>query len=573
LSDQRQWLTPGSVQSASIDILAVVEAGRRVREEAHLGKSALAARGGGLLAAVPFGLLLICAVMTRIIGLDLVLTTDEGHWIQRTVRFGAALERGDLASTLRAGHPGVTVTWIGLLGLGPTRLQPLLATRFIDEALLQRADGYLEALSAARFAIALVTAVLVVICGWLTWRLLGPGPGLLGGLLLVLDPYVIGSTRLLHVDALLAPLMAVSALAGLVYWIGGGGRRYLLLSAAAAGLAMLTKAPAAYLILYSALLTLLAPRAGGALQRIGSGLVWVVVVGLVCVLLWPALWVSPTSTIASVARFAFNEGGTPHGGSNFFLGRVTTDDPGPLFYPVALAYRLGPVVLLGLLALPLSLWRRKRTGVSSVFWLVAFVVLFLEVMTLGAKKFDRYALPAIVVLDLLGGVGLWALASVLRRTRSVVAALIVPVAVQVGLLGWSYPYPIAYYNPLLGGAAGARGAIMVGWGEGLEQAVDYLDAQPGSDRLTATTAYSSALRPRFRGTTRYDLAQGPTDYFVLYTNMAQRQQIPGPVQLAMQAGGLEFTGYIKGVPYVWVYRLSSPTEGRADVINVDVPAP
>ena len=541
-------------------------------EQVEAGKSALTARGSRRLAAVLCGLLLVGAVLTRFIGLDIALTTDEAHWLQRTIRFGAALERGDWASTLRTGHPGVTVTWIGLLGLGPGRLQPLLATRFIDEALLQRADGYLEALMAARSAIALATACLVVLSSWLAWRLLGPGPGLLGGLLLVLDPYVIGSTRLLHVDALLAPLMAVSVLAGLVYWTGGG-RRYLLLSGAAAGLAMLTKAPAVYLLLFWALLTLLVPRTGGALERIGAGLVWAITVGLVCLLLWPALWVGPISTVATVVSFTLNQGGAPHQGSNFFLGRVTPGDPGPLFYPVALAYRLGPVVLLGLLALPLSLWRHKRARVGPVFWLVAYVVLFLAVMTLGAKKFDRYALPAVVVLDLLGGVGLWALASELRRTRWVVAALVVLVVVQVALLGRSYPYPIASYNPLLGGAAGARGAILVGWGEGLEQAAAYLNAQPSAERLAATTAYASVLRPLFRGSTRYYLGQGPTDYFVLYTNVAQRQQIPGPVRSAMQAGEPEFTAYIQGVPYAWVYRLSGLSEDRAGVSGVAAPAP
>ena len=51
----------------------------------------------------------------------------------------------------------------------------------------------------------------------------------------------------------------------------------------------------------------------------------------------------------------------------------------------------------------------------------------------------------------------------------------------------------------------------------------------------------------------------PADYFVLYTNIAQRQQIPGPLRLAMQTAGPEFTAYIQGVPYVWVYRLLSPS--------------
>ena len=58
--------------------------------------------------------------------------------MQRSVRFGAALARGDLASTFRAGHPGVTVMWTGLVGIGPERLAPFLPERFAQYSVLER---------------------------------------------------------------------------------------------------------------------------------------------------------------------------------------------------------------------------------------------------------------------------------------------------------------------------------------------------------------------------------------------------------------------------------------------------
>src|SRR5215217_3666270 len=67
----------------------------------------------------------------RLDGLDRVATADEGYWMRRTVRFWAALARGDPASTYRAGHPGVTVMWAGLAGIGPARLTPFLPERSI----------------------------------------------------------------------------------------------------------------------------------------------------------------------------------------------------------------------------------------------------------------------------------------------------------------------------------------------------------------------------------------------------------------------------------------------------------
>src|SRR3712207_3539854 len=67
------------------------------------------------------------ALLVRLINLDLAITADEGYWMQRGVRFAAALGRGDLPSTYRSGPPGVTVMWVGSLGMGPRRLEPLLA--------------------------------------------------------------------------------------------------------------------------------------------------------------------------------------------------------------------------------------------------------------------------------------------------------------------------------------------------------------------------------------------------------------------------------------------------------------
>ena len=71
----------------------------------------------------------VVALVPRLAGLESYLTSDEGYWMQRTLRFGAALARGDLNATYRSGHPGVTVTWVGLLGVGPERLSSYLPSR------------------------------------------------------------------------------------------------------------------------------------------------------------------------------------------------------------------------------------------------------------------------------------------------------------------------------------------------------------------------------------------------------------------------------------------------------------
>ena len=556
-------------------------------------------------AAGPAALALVVFLVSfgvRLLDLDRYSTTDEGYWMQRSLRFGAALSRGDLAGTFRAGHPGVTVMWTGLLGMGAERAAPYFGNRFGQYEVLERAPGYLDALSAARRAIALVVSLLIAAAVLLSWRLVGLGPALAGGTILTLDPYIIGMTRLLHVDALLAPLMTVSVLAGLVFWTPTDDQErrwpYLLLSAVTGGLALLTKAPSVFVGLFLGLVCLATVlRAArrrdvrGSIRGVVPLFWWGVCAAAVYVLLFPALWVDPLGRIDLLIRFVQAVGLQPHDG-NFFLGRPVLDDPGPFYYLVAVPLRISPLVALGVGLLVLAAPAGERRATAR--WLVAYVVLFGVLMTLASKKFDRYMLPALLMLDLLAGVGLWRLlvlaagrwpgaqatrgtattAPAARPRPSLTAGLVAFVAAgQLLLLVRAWPYPIAYYNPLAGGAARAQQLVMVGWGEGLEQAAAYLNSLPDAESLYVVTSYNHVVRPRFVGTTEamaaYVRAEAagtaqPPDYVVLYINAVQRGQMSPEVAQAERAGALAFVAHVNGQPYAWVYKLAPggprPTE-------------
>src|SRR6185369_12015202 len=194
----------------------------------------------------------------------------------------------------------------------------------------------------------------------------------------------------------------------------------------------------------------------------------------------------------AVAKFAVTLGGAPHLWPTFFMGQPTTGDPGLLFYPIATALRLGPVATVGLALLVWLAIRRRAGPDAAVVWLAIFVLVFADVMTIGSKKFDRYMLPALAVLTILGGVGIAALA---RQLTGRLAASVIALAL-LGQAAWllsTYPYPIAAYNPLMGGTTVARQAIMVGWGEGLEQTAAYLNTLPGASQITASTQYHHVL--------------------------------------------------------------------------------
>ena len=226
-------------------------------------------------------------------------------------------------------------------------------------------------------------------------------------------------TRLLHVDSLLAPLMTVSALAGLIYWTQPRQWPYLLLSAVAGGLGLLTKAPAGYLPIFFGLVgvaSLFGERRrlrAAALRAVVLPMVlWGLVAVVVYVVLFPALWVDPVRYVGALIAFLVNTGLEPHP-SNFFFGQVLKDDPGPLYYLLALVFRASPLAILGLTGLVLPSLEQERG--RSARWLLVYVVLFGVLMSLAAKKLDRYMLPSLMLLDVVAGVGLWRLATVTSR--------------------------------------------------------------------------------------------------------------------------------------------------------------
>lgn len=73
-----------------------------------------------------------------------------------------------------------------------------------------------------------------------------------------------------------------------------------------------------------------------------------------------------------------------------------------------------------------------------------------------------------------------------------VAAMLI-LATNIAGIIQNYPYGLSYYNPLLGGAAGARADMMLGWGEGLDQIGDAINDLPDAAEVrVATTAWISS---------------------------------------------------------------------------------
>jgi hypothetical protein len=391
----------------------------------------------------------------------------------------------------------------------------------------------------------------------------------LGSVFVGLDPFYLALSRVLHLDALLTTFVTLSVLSLMVYVRSRPKLRYLLFSALTGGLAIASKSPGLFLGPWATIVILTSGRNAGRERREGTRaklkaiVLWGVIAMTTVVLLWPVLWVDPVGALGQVLGQALIYVDTPHWHSNFFWGQIRPD-PGPAFYPVAWAFRTTPWVALGLLMVPLV--RGKRGGgfrrQSHGFMLGGFVLAYVVLMTLGAKKFDRYLLPAFPFLDLLAAVG-WA--ELLHRwltvakgywKRWIPALLVLVLAMaQFAELWPTRPYYFSYYSPLLGGARSAQRMLLVGWGEGLERAASYLNALPGAEHLNVSTEHVSQFSPFFRGRTsaakEFDVSY--SDYIVIYVNTVQRWRVPEVLKWFHEREKPDHVISVNGADYVWIY--------------------
>jgi 4-amino-4-deoxy-L-arabinose transferase-like glycosyltransferase len=556
------------------------------------------------------------ALLPRVLGLADFMTVDEVYnWTGRVERFSAAIASRQWAATVLVGHPGITLCWLASLGLS--------AERFAAAHGWVSVTSQVEYLRWLRLPLALLEGMSVPAAYLLLRRLLLPRTALIAALLWATSPYLVAHSRLLHLDALLTTFVTFSILCLLIGFRPSIRRdsaarplRWVVASGCFAGLALLTKGPA-LILLPSVGLLMIADcrlqiadfeRRQSAIYNLQSATLryalWLSVAALTFTLLWPAMWVDPGHALRSFVGLIFQNGGRPNGDGQFFFGRAI-GDPGPLFYIVSDLFRMTPVMLIGLLGAPLALLRVERgprtkdqgprTTSNVGRWsfvfgrlsaeqeillaLGAFVLLWTLVMTLGPKKFDRYTLPtwpALLVLSAAGwkfwlwDLGVWLGRRASRHTPRVWpgvrgAAMAGALVLELGTLAYYQPYYLSYYNPLLGGGAAAQRALLVGWGEGMDQVGAYLRTRPDIGQGQIISAVPRTLRPFVPVPVEdvTELDKTPANYAVVYLESIQRGANPAIYATIRRTLPLHRVT-IHGIDYAEIYQLPKPFERAID---------
>lgn len=526
------------------------------------------------LISLPFIFLL--AWLPRLAAIGRYITPDELIWVFRSVSFWEALKAGDWPATMTSGHPGVITTWLGALGI---QVQLWLfpasqdAYAWVTKLAFMTPDN-MEAfrqlavlLNGARMTVTAVNAAGIVVIYWLCRQFWGDKTAWLAALLLAFDPFISGLSGLLHVDGLMMTFATISLLAWAVAIFpdavskrGDKRAAYVVLAGVATALALLTKSPAILLIPFAGLFLLVGAWLDGENWQdygrflIKYGFIWVTVTIVVILLLFPALWQDAASVFTRASIDANRHIDTALR-PTFFMGKSEFEH-GALFYPVVLLFRLSPMVVLGLLlsigfAIKTKAVKGKELAIG-LLWLWA--ILFLAGITLAEKKFDRYALPALPVLVITAAYGWQLFLSKWRRKWGETAVI----ATQLLWLLTVWPYPLAAYNPLVGGPWLADKVMALGWGESISAAGQWLAAQPESDKMTAAAGIGPSFAPFFPGKALLSSEESVpyADYFVL--TVGGEQLNPGSKASAMQSAELVHTIRFAGREQAWIFHQPNP---------------
>lgn len=397
---------------------------------------------------------LFVVVRMPLLGQD-IFNTDVWKWKTRTYNFGNALISGNFEQTVQKYHPGVSLMWLGSVGVK------------VANELYKDADP-ITFVFGLHFIQKLVIVLFLGFCTALIYGLLkdiiDSRYALLGIVLLTFEPFYLGLTRVIHLEGLMATLMVVSALY-LYKYKTNVKNKDLILSAFFAGLAFLTKSTAIFMVPFAGLCLLLWYKKG----FIKPGLFWILGFVATFFVIWPATWVNLGLVLNTMFRGVYDVG-VEGGHDQFFFGKYV-QDPGILFYPVALLFRSSGIFLISLIVAKVLLIKNKFTSkdLDFVKYLLLFGMLYLVEITIPSKKLDRYFLPSFMSLGLVAVFGLNYFFDLLHKYKLLWlgGALII---LRTFIL---LPDYFSFYNPLLGGLRTGMYVIEPKWMIGIPQINKY----------------------------------------------------------------------------------------------------
>jgi len=428
--------------------------------------------------------IVFCLSRAPYLGMEM-FNTDVWKWKARIYDFGSGVFNLDFDKTLQKYHPGVTLMWVGTAAVKFEGLYCSVIT-CPDEAVDPVGAVFALHFFQKLFVVIAIGATLALAFYPLR-RLFGKKYAFTATLLLSFEPFFYALTRVIHLEALMTSFMLASFV-WLFYAletakeeqrplnIPGLNMLELMASAIFAGLAILTKSTAVFMIPFSVMLIFLYQRKN-IKYTIKLSALWVLGMVATYFILWPSMWVHPIKTLDYVFIRGIKETGLEGEHAQIFLGRYT-ENPGPFYYFVVMTFKFSPFLITGILffgflfkkiAPHFNTEKAKRFALMSLI----FTVGYLAEIIIPTKKLDRYVLPSLMSLSLLAGFFFTWLFFVFAPKKSRYFASVTFVIVLAYQSLSLTPDYFSYYNPVFGGLSKGIYAIEPKWIIGQHQITQY----------------------------------------------------------------------------------------------------
>jgi len=325
----------------------------------------------------------------------------------------------------------------------------------------------------ASVAVTALTAVVILLFGW---EFLSPLVGIFSSLIFFFLPYVLAYARVISSDTPGTLFFSLTVYLFTKAITRPGNNRYYLFATLSLAATLLSKYN--NILILPLICGIFAVYKYEELRKTGSVevplflLLMIPLAGVLFFVGWPWIW-GDTLTRFTISLNHWLKMSQGVSGLNL------------QYFPVYFVITTPILVLLGLALFLASLLKdRSKTKLVLLLWLIVpFGV------SISKYKIDgvRFVTAALVPLSLTCVLGYQYLADLLDRFKKVNLKLFLPLLVlvyELVVIAQYHPYYLDYFNEFIGGPrqAAERGIVAGYWGEGVREAVNYLNkvAEPGA---------------------------------------------------------------------------------------------
>jgi hypothetical protein len=417
--------------------------------------------------------------------------TDVWRWKARSYDFGSGVTSGNFEMTLQKYHPGVTLMWLGSVG---AKINNLYSTLTGISLVAEDSVNVIFQLDfIQKLLLVIVLGLTTSMIFYVLKNVIDVKYALISVIFLSLEPFYLGLTRVFHLEGMVSTFMLASVLWLFYFFHDGKKRKRVLVSGIFAGLALLTKTSAFFLVLFSGLTILIHTYRNGNysfskkgkdkfnwdmlwsyIKSFGSVfLPWFLALVVVFFALWQAMWVMPGRVFNTLYGGIADIGGEGDH-FQFYFGKLV-EDPGPSFYFVVLALRSSIYLLIGFVG---TLFVRKKLPDNTrklLDFLLIFVFFYFIQLTIPTKKLDRYILPAFAVISLISSMFfVWLFEKIdFKKSWQKILAVFLFLIPGIYTNFLVHPDYFSYFNPMFGGLKTGVKVLEPKWLIGMEEVTDY----------------------------------------------------------------------------------------------------